>query len=137
MPFTYRLFVAAVVCLGLLSVVVAFATRTRREARLTTSSSADQGRFEAERITLREWGFEPKEINRPAGPFFLVVQNQSGLAEVELTLVQESGHVQRRLPDTRNALTWKQRMELPPGTYLMKENGHPEWQCRITIGKKD
>ena len=132
MKLTYRLLVAVAVCFVLLSAVMAVRTRN---ATQPSPQGGQHGAFEAERVTLREWGFEPKEINREPGPFFLVLQNQSGLPDVELTLVSESGSQYRRIPDTRHALVSKQRLELPPGIYLIKETGHPEWQCQITIGK--
>ena len=135
MKITYRLLVAIGVCFLLLSAAWAMAVRTRTHTTQPSPQGSQQGAFESERVTLREWGFEPKEIKREPGPFFLILQNQSGLPEVELTLVSESGNQHRKFPDTRNALVSKQRIELPPGTYLIKESGHPEWQCQITIGK--
>ncbi len=133
MQFTHRFLIAAV-CLGLLAGVVVFGVRRRTTPMPTAGLKPEQAKFEVERITLREWGFEPKQIDRRPGPFLLVLQNQSGLPEVELSLIAESGHMRQGIPDTRNALTWKQRLELPPGTYLIKEAGHPDWQCQITIG---
>lgn len=137
MQFTYRPIIAAAICLGLLSVVGVFAIRTRTQSNLTTQPVSAEPKFEVERITVREWGFEPKEINRPPGPFFLIVQNQSGLEKIELSLVEDSGKPRKKLPDTRNSLTARQRLELPPGTYWLKDSKHPEWQCQITIGNKD
>ena len=135
MKLTYRLLVAVGVCFVLLSAAWAMAVRTRTHATQPAPQGGQHSPFESEMVTLREWGFEPKEIKRDPGPFFLILQNQSGLPDVELTLLSESGNQHRRLPDTRNALVSKQRIELPPGTYLIKESGHPEWQCQITIGK--
>jgi hypothetical protein len=135
MQFSRRLLITIAVCFGLLSVVVAFAVRTRTEAAHVAQSNSEQGRFEAERVTVREWGFEPTRIKRSPGPFVLILQNQSGLGEIDLSLVEESGRQKDRLAVTRNLLTSKQRLDLPPGTYLIKEAGHPEWQCQITIGK--
>src|SRR5687768_5331489 len=89
-------------------------------------TSKSEAKLEVERITIREWGCEPKQINREAGPFLLIIQNQSGLPEIDLSLLEESGHVRNRVPDIRNALTWRQRLELPPGTYSIKETNHPD-----------
>lgn len=134
MPFTHRLSITAPIFLALLLVgVVGFAVRARIEDSSTPISGSTQTRFEVERITIREWGCEPKQIKRPVGPFILVVQNQSGFAEIELSLVEQSGRSLNSLPDTRNALIWKQRLELPPGTYSIKESNHRDWQCQITI----
>jgi hypothetical protein len=115
-PFKYQPALTAVLLGLLLVVVVAFAIRARTEEGPTRTSAPTQPRFEAERITIREWGCEPKQITRPVGPFMLIIQNQSGFPEIDLSLVDESGRPRHRLPDTRNELTWKQRLELPPGT---------------------
>ena len=120
-----------------MSVAVVFATRIRTDSEPTLKPISAEPRLETERITVREWGFEPGEIKRGIGPFFLALQNQSGLEEIEVSLVEESGNPRAHLPVTRNALTWKQQIVLPPGTYLIKESGHPEWQCRITISNKE
>ena len=130
-----QLTITAAAALGLLSVVVVgFTMRARTTDSSTSRSPSAEPRFEAERITIREWGCEPQQINRPVGPFMLIIQNQSGLPEIDLSLDEESGRPLHRLPDTRNALTWKQRLELPPGTYSVKEASHPDWLCQITIG---
>lgn len=136
MRLTKRFTIAVAVGLGLLSVAVVFATRMRTENERPPQPTSAQPRLEAERITVREWGFEPNEINRGPGPFLLGIQNQSGLEEIEISLV-DSGNSRRKLPVTRNALMWKERVNLPPGTYLIKESGHPEWECRITIGNNN
>jgi hypothetical protein len=135
--FTNRLIIAAAVCLVVLFVVGVFATRTRTDSNPATKPASAEPKVEVERITVREWGFEPKEIDRPPGPFFLIVQNQSGLEEIDISLVEDSGRPRKKLPDIRNALTAREWLELPPGIYLLKDSKHPEWQCQITIGNKD
>lgn len=130
-----RLTIAVTLCLVLLSAVMVLAVRSRNDATQPLEPGAEQTRFEVERVTLREWGFEPAKISRGPGPFHLIVQNQSGLQEIEISLVEESGRPRNRLPDLRNALTTNQRLNLPPGTYLLREVGHPDWECRITISR--
>ena len=110
--------------------------RTRMVSPPATASMQAE-RFEVERITLQQWGFEPKAINRPPGPFSLIFENRSGFGDVDISLTQESGPFLRKVQVTKNALTWKQRLELPPGTYLIKESSRPDWQCRITIGNNN
>lgn len=121
-------------CVALLS--CAFLSIAFVRARITPHpdvSASPASPFEVERITLQGWGFEPKEINRGPGPFFLIFENRSGFHDVDVSLIEETGASRKKVPVTKNALTWKQRLELPPGTYLIKESSHPEWQSRITI----
>ena len=124
----------------LVLVVVALSYRgpTTSSTEEPTSSTQDPkdprtSREEAELITLQQWGLEPKEIKRSVGPFVAVFENHSGLRDVQLSLVRESGQSMSRIPVTRNALNARQRLTLPPGTYLVKEANHPQWQCRIVI----
>ena len=125
---------ALVATLGLVLVAVAFSYRGQEPTPpIQPSQGASRDRTEAELITLQQWGFEPKEINRPVGPFMAIFENRSGLREVKLSLVRASGPEVRRIPVTRNMLNSRQRLELAPGTYVVKEANHPEWECRITI----
>ena len=95
--------------------------------------SADPGRFEIEVITIRPAGFEPQEITRPKGPFGLAVENRTGLENVILRLDREGGGRLQERQVTRKELNWKQRVNLPPGTYTLTEANNPDWVCRITI----
>ena len=94
---------------------------------------SDQERVETELLTITSIGFEPGEITRPQGNFFLEVDNRSGLSEVDLRLDSEHGNRihQKRVP--REQLDWYQPLELRPGRYVLTEANHPEWVCRITI----
>ncbi|HEY3028105.1 MAG TPA: hypothetical protein VGJ55_18300 [Pyrinomonadaceae bacterium] len=89
-------------------------------------------RFEVELVTLLPTGFEPAEITRPAGPFLLGVNNRTGLQELSLQVVDETGItvVARRMIKVK---TWRKVINLLPGHYVLRETGHPEWLCRITI----
>lgn len=96
-------------------------------------SSSQAQPTEAEIIVLRPWGFEPKEISRGPGPFFLAVDNHSGLDEVNVSLDRETGPKLHAVGVSKNRPKWRQKVTLPPGTYLLRETSHPEWECRITI----
>ena len=111
------------------------ATQSPQNPEKSPPTTVKGERLEAELITLQEWGFEPKEIKRPAGPFVAVFQNRSGLREVKLSLVQASGKVMNKIPVTRHALNSRQRLQLPPGTYIVKEANHPDWECRIVVSQ--
>lgn len=92
-------------------------------------------RPEAELVKLTAEGFEPAEINRPAGKFLLGVTNRTGLAELSLRLIHESrGPVGgKRLG---REMGWHRVLDLPPGHYALTEASHAEWVCRITISPR-
>lgn len=94
-----------------------------------------QSRLEAERITIRPTGFEPVEINRPAGRFLLAVNDRSGRDSVVITLLRESGERlhEVRMRERPRKHEWRQVVNLPPGRYVLREAGHPAWMCRITL----
>jgi hypothetical protein len=95
--------------------------------------TSTQERVETVLVTITRFGFEPGEITRPQGKFFLEVDNRSELSEVDLRLEAEHGNRlhQKRVP--REQLDWLQELELRPGSYTLTEANHPEWVCRITI----
>lgn len=90
---------------------------------------------EVEQIDLRPSGFEPSEITRPAGRFLLGVNNRTGLTELSLTLVHESGRSagSKRLSKVK---TWREVLDLQPGRYVLREATHRDWLCRITITER-
>lgn len=110
-----------------------FASEHREQPKPSAVSLSPPQNIEAEIIVLRPWGFEPKEISRPPGPFFLALDNRSRLDQVEVSLDRESGPKVQATGVSKNKTKWREKMTLPPGTYLLREASHPEWVCRITI----
>lgn len=97
------------------------------------SGSPNREPLAVELIILRPHGFEPREITRRLGRFMLVVNNRSGLKEMSLRLLRDTGnHLhEERVP--RESLNWKKPVDLPPGHYILTDTNHPEWNCSITI----
>lgn len=95
--------------------------------------SRDNEPDEGEVITIRPRGFDPPEIVRTHGRFTLMVENRSGVEEVSLRLDREAGSRLHNVRVERKQLDWRQGVDLPPGTYILTEENHPEWVCRITI----
>lgn len=106
-----------------------------RAARLHTPNQLEmsQEEIEVEVVTVRESGFEPREITRPQGPFMLAIINKSGAAELALRLdtVQRNRVHEVRLPKGR--IRWHQRLDLPPGDYVLTEQNHSDWICRLKL----
>ena len=90
-------------------------------------------RIEAEIITIRPTGFEPTAITRPKGPFFLEVEDRSGLREVDVQLSVERGDRVFLVKAPRERADWNRLADLPPGRYVLTEVNHPDWSCMITI----
>jgi hypothetical protein len=87
---------------------------------------------ETELITIRPNGFEPAEINRPAGEFILVVENPYGQT-ANLVLSREAGERLNEMRSSKEQPDWNDLVDLRPGRYLLTETNHPDWICRITI----
>jgi len=102
-------------------------------ATTVASDSHQNDRTEVEIVTLRSWGFEPKEISRPPGPFYLAIDNQSGLEVIDVSLDKETGHKLQSVDLSKGKAKWRQKLALGPGVYLLREAGHPEWTCQITV----
>lgn len=92
--------------------------------------------LETERVTIRPTGFEPAQITRPRGEFILAADNLSGLREVSLLLERESGERVRDRRITMEQFKWRARLDLHPGRYVIREAGHPDWTCALTITPK-
>lgn len=87
----------------------------------------------SELVTIQPFGFEPKEITRPAGPFLLIVDNRSGLRDVTLLLDRTGGNRLVAEPVLWHKLDWRETLDLAPGTYRLSEVANPSWLCEITI----
>jgi hypothetical protein len=86
-------------------------------------------------IAISPLGFDSKVITMPHAPFFLLVENRSGVGGVSLRVDRidgASGNI-RAKNVSREELDWSDFFDLPPGNYLLSEAGHPDWQCRITV----
>ena len=110
---------------------------TKSNSRTSALTQASQGNapqpMEAEGITIRPTGFEPAEIKRDIGEFFLVVHNRSWLGEVELRLDQEAGNRLHDVRVRREKLDWGSPLDLHPGRYVLTEANHPGWACHIIV----
>lgn len=102
-------------------------------APAVAQSTAAQLRVETERVTIRPTGFEPAQITRPQGEFILAADNLSGLREVTLVLERERGERVRERRVTLQQFKWRQRLDLRPGRYVLREAGHPDWIFTLTI----
>ena len=96
------------------------------------ASAQERERLDSELVTLKPAGFEPAELSRTGGHFVLAVDNQSGLEGLTLRLMREDGAREREVRFGRR-LRWRERVNLPPGNYMLTVAGHPAWACRITI----
>ena len=94
---------------------------------------ASEGKPEAEIITVTPAGFEPTEITRPRGPFVLAVDNRSGLDALALYLELENGSRVNTQLTRRGKLAWRELVDFPPGTYLLRAANDETWSCRITL----
>jgi hypothetical protein len=96
-------------------------------------NSADE-RLEGELVVVEARGFEPAEITRPAGPFLLIVDNRSGLEQVQVRVERVTGRERLYdIPLSRKDYSWNSLLRLPPGEYVLTVAGHPEWVCRLTL----
>ena len=148
--FSYLLFASVIVFLVTVLSGSAFSARAKspkEAAALSSNALADPAsvttpqarparpiaQLESELITITRRGFEPREINRPASRFLLMLENRSELAAISLQLKREDGEVIREVRLTREEPDWNAVLALSAGRYLLTEARHPRWVCRITI----
>ena len=76
-------------------------------------------------------GFEPSETIAPRGKFLILLQNRTGRRDLNFWLARENeGRVVESKPQQRD---WKAWVQLAPGTYIVGETNHPEWQSIIRV----
>jgi len=84
-------------------------------------------------LTIRPQGIEPSEITVPAGNYFVIIQNATGLNQFAFRVDGENGE---RLLDVRLPLRkryWKNTIHLVSGRFSLSEADHTQWNCRITV----
>lgn len=99
----------------------------------SAQAQSTQSRIDTEVISITPLGLEPNEITRPRGPFFLRINNRSGLKEFSLSLAKVAGQKLVDAPFKNGRLNWSMALDLPPGDYLISEADRPEWTCRLTV----
>jgi hypothetical protein len=92
-----------------------------------------QVQLESELITIGPGGFEPSEISRPTGRFFLAIENRSGLDSVTLRIDRVGGNRLKEAAVSGGQLDWIDVLDLTPGDYIVTEGDHPNWVCHITV----
>ena len=86
----------------------------------------------SESIAITRHGFEPREISRAGGRFFLAVENHSGVSPLVLRFTSQSGTSLKEFALTREQLDWADEVNLPEGQYTVTEVNRG-WTCRLTI----
>jgi hypothetical protein len=84
-------------------------------------------------VTITPGGFNTAQITSPAIPFFLLIENCSGLSEVSLRLDRVAGSRLRQVMVGREQPDWADLLDLTPGDYVLSEANHPDWICHITV----
>ena len=84
-------------------------------------------------IALRTNGFNPTEITRPAGNYFISVTNLTGVPDLTFQLDRENGERLHSAKVPKGKRSWREHMRLTPGDYVLSVTELPEWTCRITV----
>jgi hypothetical protein len=115
------------------SIIEAAPSVTAHNEIVSARRESNDEPMEVEVITVRPNGFEPREITRPQGRFMLAINNHSGATELALQLDRVQGNRvhEVRLPKSR--VRWNKVLNLPPGDYVLSEQNHPDWVCRIKL----
>ena len=80
---------------------------------------------------LRPSGFIPAETEITAGHYMLLLENRSGMKELNFTLERENQG--RVAASDQHRRDWTKKVELAPGNYFLSETNHPEWRAVIRV----
>lgn len=83
-------------------------------------------------LTLRPEGFVPAELLRPAGKYWLTVDNRSGVDELTFVISRNRKRL-RQVQVRTGAVDWSELIDLPKGRYTVSEVNHSHWVCHITV----
>jgi hypothetical protein len=84
-------------------------------------------------VTITPRGFDNTQITTVAHPFYLMVDNRSGLNEVDLRVDRVGGDRLRSVNVPQEQLDWSDLLDFAPGEYVLTEANHPAWSCHITL----
>jgi hypothetical protein len=87
----------------------------------------------SEQVTITPRGFEPSELTRPSGRFFLSVENRSRRRGLTLVLDPEHGNRVREYTEPEGELDWTDELQLTPGRYTLTTRERPDWVCQIIV----
>jgi hypothetical protein len=104
-----------------------------RPARISPQAPTKPKLTDSVLITITPGGFNATEITSPPIPFFLLIENRSGLSELSLRLDRLAGNRLRQVSVGREQPDWSDLLDLTPGSYVLSEANHSDWNCRITI----
>jgi hypothetical protein len=101
-----------------------------------TKTPRQNNPIEIEVVTITRFGFEPPSITRPKGKFILSVENRSRLdvsarfgSELNGALAAEL----KAIPLAHDHPDFHDVFDLVPGSFILVEDAHPAWKCKITI----
>jgi len=110
-----------------------WAATGQNEAVAVPEGQASEEQVEVEAITVRAKGFEPREISCRHGAFMLAISNHTGATELALDLDRVQGNRVQEVHLPKGRIRWNKVFDLPPGDYVLSEQNHPDWICRITL----
>lgn len=125
-------FIACIVVSVLLLTVSGHSSKRVTGPVLTPQGKKAQ-KLEIEAVTITPEGFEPQQIERTAGPFILSVTNQSGADELNVRIETEQHERFREKSLPLLTRYWRERIDPPPGKYVITEENHPEWTLTFII----
>jgi hypothetical protein len=84
-------------------------------------------KLEVEVVTLRDGGFYPDNLTRPAGKFVLVVINRSHATQPQFGITSSSSAAVVAAVEQVLDISKVYPLELAAGTYVLKDSTHPKW----------
>jgi hypothetical protein len=124
-----KVFLTALTVVAAAALTLPFSGRTANISPLAIVSTDDVPQVISLQVTPS--GFEPRETIAAKGKFLILVQNRTGQRDLDFWLARENeGRVAESKSKNRD---WKAQVQLAPGTYIIGETNHPEWQSIIRV----
>jgi hypothetical protein len=100
---------------------------------VTAFSQTQLPKTPAVNVTIRPSGFSPAAATQHAGNILFLIHNRSGEQHIAMHLKKQDGARIHDMPVAEGQAEWQELVKLDPGKYILTEDGHGTWECRITI----
>jgi hypothetical protein len=112
---------------------VADVTKPEADSRSEPTTGDKKERLGYELVTLTRFGFEPTQITRRGGHFFLAIENRSAAGSLTIRIDPEHGNRILEITQPPDQMDWVDEMRLPPGRYQISTADQPDRVCQLTI----
>jgi len=102
-------------------------------AKAASDNGVQPPSVKAIRFVISRYGIEPAELTIPAGKYFVAVDNNLDLNEMDLDIDRVNGPRVKNGKTRKGQLKFRDFIDFPPGQYVLSEKKKPRITSRIIV----